>query len=219
MLEVSDLIIDLGPRRLVSSLSFTLAGGEIAGLKAPSGSGKSVLLRWMLGALPESFTASGSISIAGEDVTGLPTEKRNIGLLLQQSTLFPHLSVAGNLSIALPARYRGKRRQVRISEQLKKAGLAGFERRDPATLSGGERARVALVRSLMAEPVALLLDEPFSALDAQLRAEFREWVYQQTRALNIPALVVSHDEQDLDSVDKRLSLLVGSNLTGSIEHV
>lgn len=203
MLELSQVEIETPDRKLFAPLTFQIGRGEIVGLQAASGSGKSVLLRWMLGALPEGLTAKGELALDGRTIDQLPTEERQIGLLLQQATLFPHLSVAGNLQFAMPP---APNRAQKIAELLQQAGLSGFEQRDPATLSGGQQARVALLRALAAEPKALLLDEPFSSLDPELRTEFRTWVFSQISEREIPALVVSHDREDLQQCSRVLRL-------------
>lgn len=203
MLKLEQVNIATPERALFGPLNLTLMPGEVVGLQAPSGSGKSVLLRWMLGALPKGLTASGEISLDAEVITQTPTEQRGIGLLLQQPTLFPHLSVAGNLLFAMPP---GRDRAARVSELLSQAGLAGFEQRDPATLSGGQQARVAMLRALAAGPRALLLDEPFSSLDPELRAEFRAWVFAQIAKRKIPTLIVSHDLDDLQRCNRVFNL-------------
>jgi putative thiamine transport system ATP-binding protein len=164
----------------------------------PSGSGKSTLLAFVAGFLDPAFRAEGTASIAGERVDALPPERRRLGLLFQDALLFPHLSVAGNLLYGLPrSAARGRAERVRlVDEALSAAGLAGFGPRDPATLSGGQRARVAALRTLLAEPRALLLDEPFGRLDATLRDEFRGFVFSRARERGLPVLLVTHDEED-----------------------
>jgi putative thiamine transport system ATP-binding protein len=118
-------------------------------------------------------------------------------MLFQDDLLFPHLSVGGNLAFALPASVRPRSaRRGRIAAALADGGLAGFEDRDPATLSGGQRARVALLRTLLAAPRALLLDEPFSRLDAPLRDGFRRFVFDHARSAGLPTILVTHDAQD-----------------------
>lgn len=203
MLKLNSVSIATAERQLFGPLTIEVAPGEVVGLQAASGSGKSVLLRWMLGALPDGLSGRGELSLNGRALTQLPTEARQIGLLLQQPTLFPHLSVSGNLLFAMPS---GRDRAQRVASLLAQASLAGFEDRDPATLSGGQQARIALLRALAAEPQALLLDEPFSSLDPELRAEFRGWVFDQISERQIPALVVSHDREDLQQCHRVLRL-------------
>lgn len=163
-----------------------------------SGSGKSTLLNWIIGALDPAFEARGELWIGGERRDGLPVESRRIGILFQDDLLFPHLSVGRNLAFALPAKVQGKGARRRLIEDtLADVGLAGFFERDPATLSGGQRARVSVLRALLAEPDALLLDEPFAKLDAVLRDQFRSFVFERIARLAIPALLVTHDPDDV----------------------
>ena len=115
---------------------------------------------------------------------------------MQDALLFDHFSVGQNLLLALPADVQRSQRKPRVEQALERAGLAGFYRRDPATLSGGQRARVSLLRALLARPRALLLDEPFNRLDVALRADFRRWVFNELARQAIPAVLVTHDDQD-----------------------
>lgn len=169
--------------------------GEVLTVMGPSGSGKSTLLAYVAGFLDPAFRASGRISLDDEELTGRPAERRRIGLLFQDAMLFPHLSVAGNLTFGMPRSL--DRRLERARAALSDVGLGGYEDRDPATLSGGQKARVALLRLLLSEPRAVLLDEPFSKLDAALRAEVRELVFGRLREAGLPTLLVTHDEADV----------------------
>ncbi len=162
----------------------------------PSGSGKSSLLAWATGTLDPAFRAQGQLRLEGRDITALPPERRRLGILFQDDLLFPHLSVGGNLAFALPPGLGRAERRRRVEEALAGAGLPGLADRDPASLSGGQRARVATLRALLAEPRALLLDEPFGALDAATRADFRAFLFARLAALGIPALLVTHDPGD-----------------------
>lgn len=185
---------------LFAPLSLTVPPDQIVTVMGASGVGKSTLLDAIAGHLPHGFHLTGRVLLAGRDVTALPAEARGIGLMFQDAQLFPHLSVGDNLAFGLPARLRGSgARTTAVAEALHSAGLPGFQSRDPATLSGGQRARVALLRALLAEPKALLLDEPFSRLDASLRAEIRSFVFDHARAQGIPVLMVSHDSADADA--------------------
>lgn len=184
-------------RTLFGPLTATVPPGECLTLMGPSGCGKSSLLAYVAGTLDPVFDASGHVTIGDTELTLLPPEARRVGILFQDDLLFPHLSVAGNLAFALPAAVRpAAQRRARIDQALADAGLAGFGARDPATLSGGQRARVTLLRTLLAQPRALLLDEPFSKLDAQLRDELRRFVFEHARRSALPTVLVTHDEAD-----------------------
>jgi putative thiamine transport system ATP-binding protein len=175
-------------------LSAHVTPGQVLTVMGPSGSGKSTVLAALIGALPAAFTLSGRVLLNDQDITTLPTAQRRIGILFQDDVLFPHLSVSQNLGFGL--RPGGSRvdRQARVEAALDRMGLSGFGPRDPASLSGGQRARVALARTLLAEPLALLLDEPFSKLDQALRAQVRDLVFAETH--NLPVILVTHDPED-----------------------
>ncbi len=176
------------------TLDATIARGEVLTIMGPSGSGKSSLLAYIAGFLDHDFHAVGRIVLDGQDVTDRPAEQRRIGLLFQDPMLFPHLSVIGNLLFGLPPKASG--REARAQAALAEVGLEGFGTRDPATLSGGQKARVALMRLLLSEPAAVLLDEPFSKLDAHLKGEMRQIVFARLKASGLPGLLVTHDEAD-----------------------
>jgi putative thiamine transport system ATP-binding protein len=196
-LHLDRVRIALGERVLIDDLSVSVPPGTCVTVMGASGSGKSTLLAYLSGNLAPVFGASGGVRIGGVDVTGLPPERRGIGILFQDDLLFPHLSVGANLAFALPAQVRGRAaRRAPIDAALREAGLDGFHDRDPATLSGGQRARVALMRTLLAQPRVLLLDEPFNKLDARLRNDFRAFVFDHARERQLPVLLVTHDEQD-----------------------
>jgi putative thiamine transport system ATP-binding protein len=204
-LQLRQVTISIAGRALFTPLDITVASGECVTLMGPSGSGKSTLLNFIAGTLDPAFNPSGSVSIGAKPLDGLPPERRRVGILFQDDLLFPHLSVGGNLAFALPAHLRGREvRRSRIESALIEAELPGFAERDPATLSGGQRARVALMRTLLAEPRALLLDEPFNRLDAQLRGDFRTFVIGHARERGLPILLVTHDEADAIAVGGRV---------------
>jgi len=197
ILQMDAVSITIGTRQLFAPITARVAGGECLTLMGPSGSGKSTLLAYVAGTLDADFAAQGRVHIGGVDVTPLPPERRRIGILFQDDLLFPHLSVGANLAFALPASVRpAAERRRRIDQALADAGLKGFADRDPATLSGGQRARVAVMRTLLAEPQALLLDEPFSKLDTTLRGDFRRFVFEHARESDLPTVLVTHDEAD-----------------------
>jgi len=187
---------------LVQDLRFEVAAGRILTLMGPSGSGKSSVLAAIAGTLhgvaegSEALRFDGTVTLDGRDVTRLPTAQRCIGLLFQDDLLFAHMTVAENLLFAVPAGPK-RERLAAVEQALDEAGLAGFGARDPATLSGGQRARVALMRALLARPKALLLDEPFSKLDATLRDQFRAFVFEHLRDSGVPAVLVTHDAADV----------------------
>lgn len=205
-LALDQLRVTLGDQTVVS-LDLSIQAGEILTLMGPSGSGKSTALAALIGTLAAPFRQSGRIWLAGKDITALPTQSRRVGLMFQDDLLFPHLSVGGNLAFALPPQIRDRARAV--DEALKAAELDGFAPRDPATLSGGQRARVALSRTLLAEPKALLLDEPFSRLDAGLRGQIRSFVFAQARARGLPVLLVTHDIEDARAAGGRVLTPMG----------
>lgn len=185
---------------LIEQLDAVVAPGRCLVVMGASGSGKSSLLAFLAGTLDAAFQARGRAFIGEAELTHLAPEHRRLGLLFQDDLLFPHLTAGGNLAFALPAAVRGKaERARRVQAALAEAGLAGFEHRDPATLSGGQRARVALLRTLLAEPRALLLDEPFGKLDAHLRDAFRRNVFEHARERALPMVLVTHDAADADA--------------------
>jgi putative thiamine transport system ATP-binding protein len=195
-LVLRDVSIRLGGELLVA-LDAAIPPGETLTVMGPSGIGKSTLLAFVAGFLGRDFCAAGRILLNGRDVTGLPPERRGIGLLFQDALLFPHLSVGGNLLIGLHAGVKGRReRRGAVEAALCDIGLSGLAERDPATLSGGQAARVALMRTLLARPEALVLDEPFSRLDAALRAQMRGLVFAESRKRRLPVLLVTHDPAD-----------------------
>ena len=199
-LEISDLALRVGGRVLVSDFDLRVGPGEVTTLMGPSGCGKSSLLSYLCGTLDPAFEASGRVRLDGVTIDGLPPERRRIGILFQDDLLFPHLSVGENLGFALPPTVRGRReRRARVEAALEEAELAGFAGRDPATLSGGQRARVALMRTLLALPRALLLDEPFSRLDRDLGERVRHFVFDHARQAGLPTLLVTHDPVDAET--------------------
>ena len=185
--------LSLGGQPLLA-VDAAVAPGEVLTIMGPSGSGKSSLLAYVAGFLNPAFVAEGRVFLDGTDVTGLPAEQRRIGLLFQDPMLFPHLSVAGNLLFGVPRQAADRR--ARAAAALAQAGLEGFGTRDPATLSGGQKARVALMRLLLSEPAAVLLDEPFSKLDAALKGDVRAYVFARLKERQLPGLLVTHDEAD-----------------------
>lgn len=195
-LELRGVALTLPDGRRLPPLDLAIPPGGTATLMGPSGSGKSSLLAHLCGTLDPAFGVAGEVWLNGARIDRLPPEERRLGILFQDDLLFPHLSVGENLAFALPARLRGAARRAAVDAALADGDLAGFAERDPATLSGGQRARVAVMRMLLAEPHALLLDEPFGSLDGPLRARFRRFVFDHARALRLPVLLVTHDADD-----------------------
>lgn len=193
---MENVSICLGGQQLVA-ISHHVAPGEILSVMGPSGSGKSTLLAFLGGFLDPVFQASGKVMLDGDDLLALATEDRHAGILFQDPLLFPHMSVAGNLLFAIPAsvRSRGERRSI-VRAALADVGLEGLEERDPDTLSGGQRVRVALARVLVSAPRMLLLDEPFSRLDSELRQQIRALVFIRARTHGLATVLVTHDEED-----------------------
>jgi putative thiamine transport system ATP-binding protein len=196
MLSLIDVSVATPQRRLIQHLNAQVRGGEVLALMGESGSGKSSLLACLCGTLPAGLRASGRVELDGRDITHLPTASRQVGILFQDDLLFPHMSVQDNLLFALAPGPRALRIGM-AEDALARADLAGFGPRLPHTLSGGQRARVSVLRALLAQPRALLLDEPFSRLDVALRERFRAFVFAQLRAQGIPAVLVTHDRQDV----------------------
>jgi putative thiamine transport system ATP-binding protein len=194
-LELEHVTIAVHGRTLIQDLSATIEAGRVLAVMGPSGSGKSSLLAWVAGTLEPPFEARGTLRLDGEDLSSRPIQQRRIGLLFQDDLLFPHLSVLGNLLFALPTGPRATRRQA-AEAALALAGLAGFGPRLPGSLSGGQRSRVSLLRALLAQPAALLLDEPFSKLDLALREQMREFTFATLADRRVPALLVTHDAAD-----------------------
>jgi len=203
---------------LVSGLRLAVPPGDILTLMGPSGCGKSSVLGSIAGTLAsvseglQPLQLQGSVQLNGRELAHLPTHQRGVGLVFQDALLFPHMTVAENLLFAVPAcgtngiSLTTAQRQARVQQALQEAELSGMGNRDPSTLSGGQRARVALMRALLAEPQALLLDEPFSKLDAALRAQLRPWVFAHVRERRIPVVLVTHDEQDVADPQRVLHL-------------
>lgn len=210
---VEDVTLAVSGRTLVSGLSFTVSPGCATTIMGPSGAGKSALIGYIGGHLDPAFTASGRVIIDGRDVTRLPPERRAVGVLFQDDLLFPHLSVGANLAFGLDPAIHGRgARRARVEQALAEAGLAEFYHRDPATLSGGQRARVALMRSLLAAPRALLLDEPFGKLDQALRRDFRRFVLDSATRHALPVLMATHDPADAEAAGGPV-LRIGDDIT------
>lgn len=191
----------LGPP-LVGPLDLQVKAGTVHTVMGASGSGKSSLLSAVCGTLAEGLAFDGDITLNGRAVGRLPCEQRRIGILFQEDLLFAHMTVFENLLFAVPAQFSGGKltrheRHARVIQGLADLEMSDFADADPATLSGGQRARVALMRALLAQPHALLLDEPFSKLDAALRERMRRLVFDLVKQRQLPVLLVTHDVADV----------------------
>lgn len=195
-LVLQEVSIHLGSRVLVPPLSATVPGGAVLALMGPSGCGKSTLLAWLAGLPIAPLEGRGAVVVDGQDVSAWPTERRRIGLLFQDDLLYPHWTLRQNLLFAVPPGPKATR-EAAVARALDAAELPGLGARRPQELSGGQRARVSLMRALLAQPRALLLDEPFSRLDAELRARMRAHTWQALQQAGVPALLVTHDAADV----------------------
>lgn len=195
MLQLLNISLSIEGRSLIQPFSLAVKPGEVVTLMGASGSGKSSVLSFIGGDLDEAFKATGDIILNGKRLNDVPPERRGIARLFQDDLLFPHMTVGENLLFAVPNLPQEKR-VAAMREALLRAGLDGFENRAPHTLSGGQRSRIALMRALLAKPAAILLDEPFSKLDEELRQTVRDYTFAHIAAQNIPALLVSHDRND-----------------------
>ena len=193
---------------LFPPITLTVESGEIVTIMGPSGVGKSTLLDAVAGHLSPRFRLSGEVFLDGVPMTSRPAEARHIGVMFQDAVLFPHLSLGDNLSFGLSASVKGRAaRRAAVDEALASAGLAGLYDRDPASLSGGQKSRAALMRTLLSDPAAVLLDEPFSKLDVALRQEMRRFTFDHVRERGIPALFVTHDPDDAVATQGRVITL------------
>ncbi|MEX1221356.1 MAG: ATP-binding cassette domain-containing protein [Idiomarina sp.] len=207
MLVINNLTIRLqdAEQALLTLPEVCVKKGEVAVLMGASGSGKSTALRWLIGESQPDFDISGQVLLNDTDITEFTTQDRDIGLLFQNVLLFPHMTVAENLAFALPKRLRKAKpeeKREHVQAMLASMEMADFGEVYPETLSGGQQARIGLARALMNEPAALLLDEPFSALDMALRDSIRSWTYKLLQEWQVPALVVSHDIADSESAQQ-----------------
>lgn len=210
-LEVRDVVVRYGATRrrpgtvAVDGVSLEVASGEIVALLGPSGCGKSSLLRAVAGL---EHLASGSVAFDGQDLAGVPVHRRRFGLLFQEGQLFPHRDVGRNVGYGLETQGVPRaERETRVRELLDAVGLAGYERRSVATLSGGEQQRVALARALAPRPRLLLLDEPLSALDRRLRERLAVDVRETLRLTGTTSVFVTHDHDEAFTVADRVAVM------------
>ncbi|MGL5429861.1 MAG: ATP-binding cassette domain-containing protein [Vibrio sp.] len=213
MLQIKSLTIKQGNKTLISQFNAEIAPSEILTIMGASGSGKSTLLQWMIGALNPAFSAQGELWLNQNRIDQQRTENRRIGILFQDDLLFAHLSIGENLAFSMHGSIKGKElRRKTIDQQLAEIGLENFYDRDPASLSGGQRSRVSVLRAILAKPKALLLDEPFSKLDNISRNQFRDFVYEKISAMEIPTVLVTHDLIDVKSQGKIIQIQENKNV-------
>ncbi|MDX6452165.1 MAG: sulfate/thiosulfate transport system ATP-binding protein [Gaiellaceae bacterium] len=193
-IEVRNVSKRFGSFQALEDVSLDVESGALTALLGPSGSGKSTLLRIIAGL---EFPDSGAIRLAGEDATPLTTQQRGVGFVFQHYAAFKHMSVRDNIAFGLKIRKRPKDEvRSRVDELLDLVQLQGFGDRFPAQLSGGQRQRMALARALAPEPKVLLLDEPFGALDARVRAELRVWLRRLHDETHTTTVFVTHDQEE-----------------------
>ena len=209
MLELRGIAHNWGASRVLSGVDLTLAGGEIVAILGPSGSGKSTLLKIVAGLETPSV---GQVWIKGQNVTLWPPEQRRCALMFQDFALFSHLNVLDNVAFGLLEQGIGRSRARALAQDmLALFGLAAMAMRRVWTLSGGEQQRVALARALITKPRVLLLDEPFSALDASLRQALRAEFQTRIREAGMSALLVTHDASEAKAMaDRSFTLFDGS---------
>ena len=180
----------------IKNLSLEVKKGKILTIFGVSGVGKSSLINIISGTFEDNLSYKGDIILNNKRLNEIPVENRKIGLLLQEGVLFPHLTVEQNLLFGMNKKLKHKEKSFLINNHLQESNMDGFQKRYPNTLSGGQKARIACLRAILSEPDALLLDEPFSSLDADQRDSFRSFVIKQVQDRNIPCILVTHDESD-----------------------
>lgn len=205
MITVSNARKSFGDFIALDDVSLEIPSGYLTALLGPSGSGKSTLLRAIAGL---ERLDSGVVAIGGVDVTDEPPQKRGIGFVFQHYAAFKHMTVRDNVAFGLTIRKRPKAEVRRkVDELLEIVGLVGFENRYPAQLSGGQRQRMALARALAVDPKVLLLDEPFGALDAKVRADLRYWLRRLHDEVHVTTVLVTHDQEEALDVADRIAVL------------
>jgi iron(III) transport system ATP-binding protein len=210
MVRLSGVSRSYGPVRAVRGLNLRVNKGEILALLGPSGCGKTTTLRLIAGfESPD----SGTVEVGGRTVAGpginIPPERRRVGMVFQDYALFPHLSVEQNVAFGLS---NGKKRKGRVAEVLALAHLEGLEDRMPHELSGGQQQRVALARALAPEPAVVLLDEPFSNLDATLRARVRSEMREILEQARVTTIFVTHDQEEALSLADEVAVMIGGTI-------
>ncbi len=213
MISVTGVTKRFGDFTALDDVSLEVPEGTLSALLGPSGSGKSTLLRIIAGL---DVADTGRVVIAGDDQTLVPACKREIGFVFQHYAAFKHMSVRDNVAFGLKIRRRPKPEiAARVDELLGIVGLSGYQDRYPSQLSGGQRQRMALARALAVEPRVLLLDEPFGALDANVRAELRRWLRKLHEEVHVTTLIVTHDQEEAMEISDRIAVMSH----GTIEQV
>ena len=205
MIALTGVSKRFGDFQALDAVSICVEDGALTALLGPSGSGKSTLLRVIAGLeAPD----AGTVEIAGRDATAVPPRKRGIGFVFQHYAAFKHMTVRENVAFGLRVRRRPKAEiGAKVDELLRIVGLDGHHARYPAQLSGGQRQRMALARALAVEPEVLLLDEPFGALDANVRAELRGWLRRLHDEVHVTTVLVTHDQEEAMEVADRIVVL------------
>jgi sulfate/thiosulfate transport system ATP-binding protein len=205
MIAVRDVRKTFGDFVALDDVSLEIPDGSLTSLLGPSGSGKSTLLRIIAGLEQPD---SGTIVIGGGDATRVPPQRRGIGFVFQHYAAFKHMTVRENVAFGMRIRRQPKDRiTARVDELLEVVGLSGYHERYPSQLSGGQRQRMALARALAVEPRVLLLDEPFGALDAKVRAELREWLRRLHDEVHVTTVLVTHDQEEAMTVSDRIAVM------------
>ena len=205
MIAVTGVSKSFGTFHALQEVSLEIPAGSLTALLGPSGSGKSTLLRIIAGLeAPD----AGTVVIEGAVATALPPQRRGIGFVFQHYAAFKHMSVRDNVAFGLTVRRRPKAQvRAKVDELLAIVGLEGYADRRPAELSGGQRQRMALARALAVEPRVLLLDEPFGALDAKVRADLRAWLRRLHDEIHVTTVLVTHDQEEAMDVADRIAVL------------
>jgi len=204
-IEIRNVTKRFGSFTALDDVCLEIPTGSLTAVLGPSGSGKSTLLRIVAGLeRPD----SGEVLLSGEDATGVSPQRRDVGFVFQHYAAFKHMTVRDNVAFALTIRKRPKQEiRERVDELLELVQLQGFADRYPSRLSGGQRQRMALARALAAKPRVLLLDEPFGALDARVRAELRDWLRRLHEEVHVTTVFVTHDQEEAMEVADRVAVL------------
>ncbi|WP_242698660.1 ATP-binding cassette domain-containing protein [Alteromonas sp. 5E99-2] len=193
--------------KVILSVNEQVEPGQFLTIMGRSGSGKSTLLNWIAGQLSSDFNAKGSLILNGKRLDNVATERRQIGLMYQDALLFPHMTVEQNIAFGMKQQMNKK--QI-IHDYLQSVDLEGLGERMPDSLSGGQQSRVSLLRLMASEPKAILLDEPFSNLDEEVKITTRQFVLDQLKQTSVPVVMVTHDKEDANAVSGKLISLNSS---------